>query len=38
MEKTEQTLSEALDSGSLIKIIFAGKRRKSQEYRNTGKS
>ena len=33
MEKTEQTLSEALDSGSLIKIIFAGKRRKSQEYR-----
>ena len=32
MEKTEQTLSEALDSGSLIKIIFAGK------HRNTGKS
>ena len=33
MNKTEQTLSAALDSGSLIKIIFAGKRRKSQEYR-----
>lgn len=33
MEKTEQTLSEVLDSGSLIKIIFAGRRRKSQEYR-----
>ncbi len=33
MEKTEQILTEALDSGSLIKIIFAGKRRKSQDYR-----
>ncbi len=33
MEKITQTLCSCFDSGKLIKIIFAGKRRKSIEYR-----
>ena len=33
MEKITQTLCSAMDSGKLVKIIFAGKRRKSIEYK-----
>jgi len=33
MEKITQTLCSCFDSGKLIKIIFAGKRRKSIEYK-----
>ena len=33
MEKILQTLCAAIDSGRLVKIIFAGKRKKSLEYR-----
>lgn len=33
MEKITQVLCSAMDSGKLIKIIFAGKRRKSIEYK-----
>jgi len=33
MEKIMQTLCSAFDSGRLVKVIFAGKRRKSLEYR-----
>ncbi len=33
MEKITQTLCSAFDSGKLIKVIFAGKRRKSIEYK-----
>lgn len=32
MEKLTQTLCSAFDSGKLIKVIFAGKRKKSLEY------
>ena len=33
MEKITQTLCSAMDSGKLVKMIFAGKRRKSIEYK-----
>ena len=33
MEKITQTLCSCFDSGKLIKVIFAGKRRKSIEYK-----
>ena len=33
MEKITQTLCSVMDSDRLIKIIFAGKRRKSIEYK-----
>ncbi len=33
MEKITQTLCSAMDSGQLVKIIFAGKRKKSLEYK-----
>ena len=33
MEKITQTLCSAMDGGRLVKIIFAGKRRKSIEYK-----
>lgn len=33
MEKILQVLCTAIDSGRLVKIIFAGKRKKSIEYK-----
>ena len=33
MEKITQTLCSAMDGGQLVKIIFAGKRKKSLEYK-----
>ena len=33
MEKITQTLCSAMDGGQLVKIIFAGKRKKSIEYK-----
>lgn len=32
MEKTAQTICSVMENGSLVKIIFAGKRKKSLEY------